>query len=123
VKKLLLDEITDTIEQRYDVDIRFPEKWRRSLCRQSEIMLHSASLIQCAAAPAGYETLRALHGGWAAYCEALGNRVLEFVAELEKDSPFAFPDFELRYVLQALSAAEANQSARSIYLKSLPPVE
>jgi hypothetical protein len=76
VTKLLLEEITDTIEQRYDMGVRFPEKWRRSLCRQAEMIRHAPSLIICSAAPAGYE--------------ALGSRVLEFVAELENDSPFAF---------------------------------
>jgi hypothetical protein len=123
VTKLLLEEIAETIEQRYDMGVRFPEKWRRSLRRQAEMIRHAPSLVICAEAPAGYETLRELYHDWDRHTETLGSQVLELVEELENDSPFAFPDLSFDYVLQTLSAAEANQSARTIYVNSLPPVD
>jgi hypothetical protein len=119
ITKLLLDELTATIEARYDIGSMFPAKWRQSLRRQGEAVLRSPSLIQCAAAPSGYETLSAMYGDWACYCEALGNRVLEFVSELENESPFGCPSVFFDYVLQALSAAEAHSSARGIYIKGV----
>lgn len=70
----------------------------------------------CACAPQGYENLAELYNDWSLYCERLGNAVLEFVEKLELglDDP---PQCE---IWAAFSAVKAHNSARAIYLKSLP---
>jgi hypothetical protein len=116
VTGLLLEELEETLDAQWNIGVVFPEQWHQSLRRLAEAILHSPSLMVCACAPQGYENLAELYNDWSLYCERLGNVVLEFVAQLE----LGLDDPPRGEIWVALSAVEAHNSARAIYLKSLP---